>query len=515
MQRLSAKQIADSIENGKTLAANGFIQACVADEICAAIEQRFLETGEPKNLTIINASSVGDGSVRGFNRLAHEGLVSRVIAGHWNLMPKVQKLVIEEKAQGYNFPQDVISMLMRDIAAKRPGHITRIGLNTFVDPRLSGGKVNSITTEDLVSLIELDGQEYLYYRCFPIDYALLRGTTSDLRGNISMEKEAVFCEATAMAQAAHNSGGKVYVQVERLSEQRLHPHSVKIPGICVDGVVVATHDESQSQSAMHCYNPAYSGETLASPHAHKSMLLDERKIIARRAALELAAGAVVNLGIGVPEGAASVAAEEGIADSFTLTVEAGPVGGLPSGGLDFGCVTNPEAVFEQYTQFDFYQGGGIDLAFLGLAQADRFGNINVSKFGPRIAGCGGFIGITQSAKKVIFCGTFTAKGLEVDCKNGQLHIICEGSVRKFIEDVEQITFSAKNALHNGQKVLYITERAVFSLSEKGLILKEVAPGIDIEKDILAHMSFAPVIDKVCPMDARIFRDERMKLNENV
>jgi propionate CoA-transferase len=340
---------------------------------------------------------------------------------------------------------------------------------------------------------------------------LLRGTTSDLRGNISMEKEAVFCEATAMAQAAHNSDGKVFVQVERISESRLHPHTVKIPGICVDGVTVATSDEHQSQTVMHSYNPAYTGDAPVSRET-EPMALDERKIIARRAALELKKGAVVNLGIGVPEGVAAVTAEEGVADTFTLTVEAGPVGGLPSGGLDFGCVSGPDAVFDQYTQFDFYQGGGLDLAFLGLAQADRFGNINVSKFGPRIAGCGGFIGITQSAKKVIFCGTFTAKGLKVACEDGKLHILNEGSVNKLIKNVEQITFSAKNALHNNQSVLYITERAVFSLSENGLVLQEVAPGIDIEKDILAHMDFAPVIGDVRVMDARIFQDERMGLS---
>lgn len=511
MERLTADEVAAQIESGKTLAVNGFIHSCTADALCAALERRFLKTGEPRDLTLVCASSVGDGAKRGMNRLAHEGLVRRVIAGHWNLMPGLQRMVIEDKAQGYNFPQDVISMLMRDIAAGRPGHITRIGLGTFVDPRLSGGKVNAITTEDMVSVIDLNGREYLFYHAFPIDYAFLRGTTADRFGNITMEKEALFCEATAMAQAAHNSGGRVFVQVERLSDKPAHPHHVKVASVCVNSVVVEDTDEHQSQTALCRYNPAYTGN-VENQSANKTTLpLDERKIIARRAAFELKKGAVVNLGIGVPESIAAVANEEGIADTFTLSVEAGPIGGLPAGGLEFGCAANPQAVFEQYTQFDFYQGGGLDIAFLGLAQADRFGNVNVSRFGPRIAGCGGFIGITQSAKRVVFCGAFLAKGLKVRCWDGNLHILNEGSLKKFIRDVEQITFCASNAFESGRPVLYITERAVFSLGACGLVLEEVAPGIDIEKDILVHMDFVPNTDHVRLMDARIFRDERMRI----
>ncbi len=510
MEILSARQVAQRIEDGKTLAANGFIMAGVADELCAAIEQRFLETGHPRDLTLVSVTSVGDGDARGFNRLAHEGLVSRVIAGHWNLMPGLQKLVTDEKAQGYNFPQDVLSMLMRDIAAHRPGHITHIGLNTFVDPRLSGGRLNSISGEERVSLITLDGKEYLFYRAFPIHYALLRGTTADALGNVSMEHEAVFCEATALAQAARNSGGQVFVQVGQLSDEPIHPHRVKVPGIYVSGIVVASRQEYQWQTALRPYHPPYAGHnTAAAPIP--PLPLDERKIIARRAALELKKGAVVNLGIGMPEGVAAVAAEEGISDTFTLTVESGPVGGVPAGGREFGCVAHPHAVFEQHTQFDYYHGGGLDLAVLGLAQVDCRGHINVSKFGPRIAGCGGFIGITQTAKAVIFCGTFTAKGLITSVAGGRLVICQEGCVKKFVDNVEQITFSAGQALATGRPVLYITERAVFSLTEAGLKLEEIAPGTDIERDILAHMAFAPIIENIRTMDARIFREERMNL----
>jgi propionate CoA-transferase len=300
-------------------------------------------------------------------------------------------------------------------------------------------------------LIELDGQEFLFYRAFPIHYALIRGTTADASGNISMEKEAAFLEATAMAQAAHNSGGQVFVQVERISDVPLHPHSVKIPGILVDGVIVASGDYHH-QSANFEYNPAYTGASGQEPH-FEPMLLDERKIIARRAAMELLPGMVVNLGIGMPEGVAAIAAEEGISDTFTLTVESGHVGGIPAGGLDFGCVAGTRAVLDQYTQFDFYHGGGLDMAILGLAQADRFGHINVSRFGPRIAGCGGFIGITQTAKKIVFCGTFTAKGLRISVEDGQLRILEEGQTQKFVRDVEQITFCADQAIKSGRPVL--------------------------------------------------------------
>jgi propionate CoA-transferase len=511
MEIMTAQQIAQQIENGKTLAVNGFIMAGVADELCAALEQRFLETGQPRDLTLIYASSVGDGQNRGCNRLAREGLVRRVIAGHWNLVPKIQRLVIEGRAQGYNFPQDVISMLMRDIAAHRPGHITHIGLGTFVDPRREGGRMNSITTEDLVSLIELDGKEYLYYRALPIDYALIRGTTADAAGNISMEKEAAFLEATAMAQAAHNSGGKVFVQVERISDTPLHPHTVKIPGICVDGVAIASR-EYHPQSAQFEHNPAYTGEAAAADSQFTPLPLDERKIIARRAALELEPGMVVNLGIGMPEGVAAVAAEEGLSDTFTLTVESGHVGGIPAGGKDFGCVAGTRGVFEQYTQFDFYHGGGLDLAILGLAQVDSHGHINVSRFGSRIAGCGGFIGITQTAKKIIFCGTFTAKGLQISIEDGSLEIFKEGQVKKFIRDVEQITFSADQAIKSGRPVLYITERAVFSLTSNGLKLDEVAPGIDVQRDILDQMEFTPIMDGVKLMDEKLFLHQQLGLS---
>ena len=332
-------------------------------------------------------------------------------------------------------------------------------------------------------------------------------------GNITIEHEALALENLSIAQAAHNSGGIVICQVERVVQKgTLKPMNVKVPGVVVDYVVVAEDKTKHMQTYAEQYNPAYSGETRIQLSALKAMEYDDRKIIARRAAMELVPNAVVNLGIGMPEGVAMVANEEGIGDTMTLTVEPGGYGGVPAGGLSFGAVTNADALIDQPYQFDFYDGGGLDLAYLGLAETDKHGNINVSKFKGRVIGCGGFINISQNSKRVVFCGTFTAGGLEVAVANGKLKIITEGRAMKFLEHVEQITFSGEYAKSVGQSVIYITERAVFELRKEGIVLTEIAPGINLESDILAHMGFLPVIaDDLKLMDERIFREEPMKL----
>lgn len=509
---MTAKEAVKMIESGKVLCNEGFVGDGIAEELLLELANRYEATGLPKDVTLIHSAGQGDGGDRGLNLLAKEGLLKRTIGGHWNLAGKLQKMAMDNKMEAYNLPQGVMAQMYRDMAAKRPT-ISRVGLQTFVDPRLDGGKINEITTEEIVKVVEIDQEEYLKYDHTKIDYAFIRGTYADENGNLTMEKECCNLGVLAIAEAVKNAGGMVFAQVEKVVKNgSLDPRYVRVPAIMIDVIVPVSDPKYHMQTYARQFDPALCGEIVAPLQAQTPPAMNVRKVIARRCAMELTKDSVVNLGIGMPEIVAAVANEEGVADTMTLTIESGPVGGMPLSGLDFGATVNPDAILDQAAIFDFYDGGGLDVAFLGLAECDCQGNINVSKFGPRIAGAGGFINITQNAKKVVFCGTFTASGLAVEPGNGKLIINKEGKIDKFVKQVQHVTFSGERARKLGQKVLYVTERVVFEMTAEGIMITEIAPGIDIQKDVLDHIEFdCAVSEDLKTMDERIFRIEKMGL----
>jgi propionate CoA-transferase len=489
--RATADEAIAAIPSGATVAVGGFVGAGHPEMLTAALERRFLETGTPRDLTLYYCAGQGDRAERGLNHLAHKGLIRRVIGGHWNLAPKLGALALANEIEAYNFPQGVLSVLLREIAAKRPGLFTQIGLNTFIDPMHGGGRLNARTTEELVECIEIDGKIWLRYLPVPIHVGLIRATHADARGNLSMEREGLIAEVLPIAQAAKNHGGIVIAQVESVVDRMPDPKSVRVPGILVDYVVTSggvQHDQTFGTVFTEDFVKTSDGS-----FPLPAMPFSERKIIGQRTLREIRAGDIVNLGIGLPESVAMVAAETGRLSEFTLTVESGPTGGMPASGLSFGCSRFPEAIIDQPSQFDFYDGGGLDIAVLGAVEVDAEGSVNVASFAGRFAGVGGFVNIAQCAKRLVFCLTLRAGDLAVALENGRLSIVKEGRHPKFVRAIQHVCFHGPTALAAGQEVLYVTERAVFRLTPRGLQLIEVAEGIDLQTQVLDQMQFAPVM----------------------
>jgi len=512
---ISAKAAAELVKDTDTLAIGGFVGFGVPEELLEALRQRFLDTQAPRGLTLYHCAAVGDGKERGGNRLGCEGLLSKLICAHIGLEPALNKLTVENKIATYMIPQGVASHLLRAIAGKKIGVITHVGLKTFVDPRLEGAKANELakTSGDVVKLINVDGKDQLFFPSFPINICFIRGTAADEDGNMTLHREAAVSDQLEMAAATHNSGGIVIAQVEELvSRNTLKPHDVKVHSSLIDYIVVGSKKLTFQSYLSDEYHPEWSGEIRVPIANVAPMALNDRKIIARRGALELKPGMLVNLGIGIPDGVAAIAAEEGFVDRITLSIESGVLGGIPLGGIGIGGAVDAAAIYKQPDIFDLYDGGGIDLSCLGAAQIDPKGNVNVSKFGGRVVGPGGFINISQNAKKVCFCGTFVAGKQRVEIADGKLKIVEDGNGIKFVRQLEQVTFSGEYAYETGQEVLYITERAVFKVTPEGLTLTEIAPGVDLERDILGKMEFKPAIaSDLKQMDPRLFRNEPMAL----
>jgi propionate CoA-transferase len=490
---MTAAEAVALISDGDTVGLIGGGGGLVeANYIFAAVEKRFLETARPRNLTVVHALGIGDKKTRGLNCFAHEGMVKRVIGGHWVWSPTMQALARDEKIEAYVLPGGVISQLFREIGAGRPGLISHVGLGTFVDPRQDGGRMNKSAKDVLVEVIEIAGKEYLRYKPFPVNVAIIRGSYADEQGNICMDQEPANLDAYAVAVAAHNSGGKVIVQVRTAVELGTLPaRSVRIPGAIVDAVVV---ESGQMQTYEIAYDPTISSERRGPIPAEAPEALSVRMATASRASEELRDGAVINYGFGIPDAVAKIVSTRGDLNRYYQTIEHGTYGGNLLTGMLFGFARNASAMIDAPSQFDFYGGGGLDITFLGFGEFDREGNVNASKLGGDTVGPGGFIDIAQNARKVVFCGNFEAKGVKMDVGNGKLSIERHGDISKVVDKVVQITFSGPQSLLRGQEVLYVTERAVFRLTPKGILLEEIAPGVDLQRDILDRMGFVPLMN---------------------
>lgn len=511
---MSAQEAVEMVPSGAVVSfsgAGGGILEPTA--LIQALAERFEKESEPRDLTFFHTAGLGDRADKGMSVLAKPGLCKCSIGSHYAQSPAIADMAVKNEIEAYCFPMGVMTKLTCAAASGQPGVITKIGIGTFIDPRNKGGKLNEKTKEDLVQLVNIDGEEYLFYKAVKPDVAFIRGTTADEEGYITLEDEPVFMNILGEAQAAKNNGGIVIAQVKRVVKRgTLHPKKVKVPGYLIDALVVVPDQEQLYNEPLDRF---ISGDYVQADLHNDIMPLNHRKVIARRALMEASPGDVGNVGVGIPDGVGKVAAEEGVSEEITLTVEHGVIGGVTSQGIFFGANVNTKAIIDSPTMFDFYNGGGLDIAFLSFAELDRHGNVNVSRFNNKIAGAGGFVDIAHRTKKVIFLGTFTAGGLETSIENGRIRVVKEGRFRKFCDELEEISFSSENALLNGQHVLYLTERASFRLTRNGIELFEIAEGMDLEKDILANMDFRPLIaEELSVMDRRLFYEGKMVLRDD-
>lgn len=509
MKIIQSNEIKNYVNDGDTLFITGITLGGYADEAVKEIEKSFLENGHPRDLTAYWTSSIGDRGEAGMAHIAHEGLLKRGIGGHLKgCGTNMAEITRDNKAEIFCFPQSVTATMARDISAKKPGVVTKIGLETMMDPRYEGGAMNEKAgkTEPQVELVELLGEEWLLYKLPQVDVTLIRGSIADTKGNISIYREGYKLNQLSAASAAKACGGIVIVQVERIVEAgTIPPKEVAVPGIMVDYVFCAK-PENHWQTAQTYYNPSFSGELRVPLNEVEVESLSARKVIARRAAMFMEAGDVCNLGVGIPEAVSSVAAEEGVLSHITLTTEAGNMGGMPANRHDFGCCWNPEATIEMADNFDYYDGGCLNFGCLGILQIGSDGNVNASRLNGEGIGVGGFMDVAAGSKTIVFTTIFVGR-VDVKIGDGQLDIIKEGNIKKFINDIEQISFNGRLALKDHKKVYYVTERAVFQLVDEGLELLEIAPGVDLEKDILGQMDFRPIMKNVKQMPVEIFNEE--------
>lgn len=510
---VNATQVAASIEDGQALLTVGMTLAGASEAVLAAIESRYLLTGHPRGLTLVHCAGQSDRQ-GGIQHLAHEGLVRRIVGSHWGLAPRWMDMISDDVVEAYCLPQGQMTHWLRSVAGGLPGHLTSVGLGTFIDPLQGGGKMNDRTqvAPDLIHRVRVAHEEYLWIKAIPIDWAFIRGTQSDSRGNISAEEEPMKLELLPAVFATRRFDGQVVAQVKHVVPRgTLNPRQVEVPGAHVAFVVeVSDPAVSHRQTSSWILKPSYAqiGWDPAIENVDSSRPLDVRRVIGRRAVWELQPGAILNLGTGIPNDViGSELLAEGVSDLVTLTVESGVYGGRPTGGVDFGIAEHPDALIEHPYQFDFYGGRGVDVTFMGFGETDATGNVNATKLGRLATGAGGFIDITQNAKKVVFCGTFTAQGINVEFDGrGEMTIRGEGHVRKFVSAVQQISFNGRQGIARGQEVVLVTERAVFILTERGWRLDEIAPGVDLEQDVLAHMDFKPDVSPTLhTMSSQIFR----------